>query len=248
MQWVPFINHSGGDAWRAVKTDRFVMAVTDPSPFAVELTPPSMPLVRGGELAIPVKLTRRPGFDEAIEFKCDFAPPGVVLPPAETIPAGQSEAMLRISATADAKLGTGPLFIMATDVRDHEGYLGTGHIRVSSQIIEVRLAEPFVTLACQPGSVRRGGRAKYAWTVQPKSPFEGLASVRLLGLPKGVTLIEPLPTITKDSKELAFDLQATDEALLGLVSGLECELTVHAGGQEIQQRTGKGTLRVDPKL
>ena len=248
VQWVPFINHSGGDAWRAVKTDRFVMAVTDPSPFSVELTPPAMPLVRGGELAIPVKLTRRPGFDGPIEFKCDFAPPGVVLPPAETIPAGQNEAMLRISATADAKLGTGPLFIMATDVRDHEGYLGTGHIRVSSQIINIRLAEPFVTLASQPGSVRRGGRAKYAWTVQPKSPFEGQATVNLLGLPKGVTLIEPLPTITKDSKELAFDLQATDEALLGLVSGLECELTVHAGGQEIQQRTGKGTLRVDPKL
>ena len=45
-----------------------------------------------------------------------------------------------------------------------------------------------------------------------------------------------------------FDLEATSEALLGLVSGLECELTVHVGGQEIQQRSGRGSLRVDPKL
>jgi hypothetical protein len=29
---------------------------------------------------------------------------------------------------------------------------------------------------------------------------------------------------------------------------LECEIIVHAAGQEIRQRTGKGQLRIDPKL
>ncbi len=248
VQWVPFINHSGGDAWRAVKTDRFVMAVTDPAPFAMELAAPKIPLVRGGELAIPIKVTRRPGFDGPVEFKCDFAPTGVVLPPAEVISAGQSEGTLRISASADAKLGTGPLFVMATNAQDDGSYLGTGHVRVSSQIIDMTIAEPFVTLAAEPASVRRGGSSQFAWKITPKSGFEGEATVKLLGLPKGVSVAEPFPVITKDSKEVSFEVKATDEALLGLVSGLECELTVQAGGQEIQQRTGRGSLRVDPQL
>jgi branched-subunit amino acid ABC-type transport system permease component len=50
------------------------------------------------------------------------------------------------------------------------------------------------------------------------------------------------------SKEIAFDIKATDEALLGSVRGMSCEVIVHAGGQEIRQRTGNGTLRIDPGL
>lgn len=247
MQWVPFINQNGGEAWRAVKTDRFIMAVTDSAPFAIELAPPSIPLVRGGELAIPVKLTRRAGFTAPVEFKCDFAPAGVKVPPAETIAGDGSEAVLRIFASDDATLGTGPLFIIATTLTERDAYLGTGETRVSSQVMQLTIAEPFVALACEPASVRRGGSAPYRWAVTPKSSFEGEAQVRLLGLPKGVSVVEPLPRITATSREVIFQLQATDEALLGPVSGLECELTIQAVGQEIRQRTGKGSLRIDPK-
>jgi hypothetical protein len=247
-QWVPFVNQNGGEAWRAVKTDRFIMAVTDAAPFAIELEPPSIPLVRGGELAIPVKLTRRAGFTAPIEFKCDFAPPGVKVPPAETIPGDRSNAVLHISAAEDAKLGTGPLFIIATSLTELDAYLGTGETRVSSQVMQLTVAEPFVALTCEPGSVRRGGSAPYRWEITPKSPFEGEAQVTLLGLPKGVSIREPLPRITAASKEVVFQLQATEEALLGAFGGIECELTIRASGQEIRQRTGKGNLRIDPKL
>jgi hypothetical protein len=72
--------------------------------------------------------------------------------------------------------------------------------------------------------------------------------VNLFGLPKGVSVREPLPRITAASKEVVFQLQATDEALLGPVTDLECEITIKAAGQEIRQRTGKGNLRIDPKL
>jgi len=36
--------------------------------------------------------------------------------------------------------------------------------------------------------------------------------------------------------------------LLGAVNGLECELLVKVADQEIRQRAGKGTLRIDPRL
>jgi hypothetical protein len=54
--------------------------------------------------------------------------------------------------------------------------------------------------------------------------------------------------LTKDSKQVSFLIEATDEALLGSVGGVTCEVAVQAGGQEIRQRTGNGRLRVDPKL
>ncbi len=249
QQNIPFLNHSGGDAWRTVRLDRYVLAVTDPPPFSIQIAAPKVALVRGGELGIPVKITRRAGFDEPVEFQCDWMPPGLGRPPAATIPAGETEALLRISAETGAPLGTWPIVVVASTMReDVDGYLGTGRVRVSSEIVNLTVAEPYVELASPPESVRRGERKKYVWSVNHKSPFEGEARVKLLGLPKGVSAVEPLPILTKDSKEIAFEIEATGEALLGRVSGLNCEVIVQAAGQEIRQRTGNGTLRIDPSV
>ncbi|MFN5915485.1 MAG: serine protease, partial [Planctomycetota bacterium] len=99
QQAVPFINHSGGDAWRILRVDRFAMAVTEPAPFSIELGQPTVSLVRGGELFITVNLVRKEGFDEPIEFQADFGPAGVNLPPKDVIEAGKSQAVLRIAAS-----------------------------------------------------------------------------------------------------------------------------------------------------
>lgn len=249
QQNIPFINHPGGDAWRTVRLDRFVLGVTDPAPFTIDVTPPSVPLVRGGELAVRVKITRHKGFAGPVQFRCDWRPPGLGIPPTETIPPDQTEAVLRLSAQSNAPLGVTPLVVVASTVReDFSDYVGTGHVRVSSEIVNLSVVEPFVQLASQPESIRRGERKQFVWTIRHQSPFEGEAQVNLLGLPKGVSVAKPLPVITKDSKQLAFNIVATDEALLGRISGLSCEVIVKTGGQEIRQRTGSGTLRIDPKL
>jgi len=247
QQNLPFINHSGGNAWRTVRLDRFVMAVAEPAPFSIDIVPPQIPIVRGGELAIPVKLTRQPGFNDPVDFNCDFTSKGVNPQPEATIPSGETEAVLKLSADANAALGKGPLVVVASFTAPKGDKGNAGQIRVSSEIVEITVAEPFVELASQPESLRRGEKKRFVWTIQHKSPFEGKATVKLLGLPKGVGVIEPLPVITRESKDLAFEIEATDEALLGAVGSLSCELTVLAAGQEIRQRTGKGTLRIDPR-
>lgn len=248
-QSLPFINHSGGDAWRTVLLDRYAMAVTDPAPFHIEVDMPSTSLVRGGELAIPVRVIRHDGFNESIEFQCDWVPPGIAVQPTTTIPGDQSEGLMRISGEANAPLGTFPFVITASTTReDLDAYLGTGRIRVSSEIYNLKITEPYVELTSVPESVRRGATKPFIWKVQHKNPFEGSATVKLLGLPKGVTLVEPLPVITASSTEIAFNIAATQEALMGRVSGLSCEVIVNAAGQEIRQRTGNGTLRIDPSL
>jgi hypothetical protein len=249
MQWLPFLNSSGGDAWRTVKTERYIMAVTDPAPFSIELQAPTVPLVRGGELAIPVKLTRRPGFDEPVDFVCDNAPVGVSYQPEETIASDRADAVLRVSAKSTAQIGTAPLSVVAfTRRHSATSHGGTGNLRVSAPIIPITVAEPYLDLRSDPVSVRRHGSVPYHWTVTMKTSFEGEAEVKLLGLPKGVTVREPFPRITANAREIVFQIEATDEALLGPVNNLECEVIVHAAGQEIRQRTGKGILRIDPKL
>jgi hypothetical protein len=232
-----------------VRLDRFVLAVTDPAPFSIEIEPPAVPIVRGGELSIPVRITRRPGFDEPVDFDCDFAPPGVNPQPQSTIAPGETSGLLKLSADANARLGAAPLYVTAIVSHGSAAQpLGAMQICTSSQIVDLTVAEPFVELASQPGSIRRGERKRFVWSVQHKSPFEGDASVRLLGLPKGLRVVEPLPVITKQSRDFAFEVEATDEALLGAVKDLSCEITVQVAGQEIHQRSGKGTLRIDPRL
>ena len=54
--------------------------------------------------------------------------------------------------------------------------------------------------------------------------------------------------LTRDSLKVSFEIEATNEALLGSVRGVSCEITVENAGQEIRQRTGNGTLRIDPRL
>jgi hypothetical protein len=248
QQAVPFVNDSGGDAGRILRVDRFALAVTEPAPITVDLVQPTIPVVRGGELAIAVKLSRRAGFDDPVEFQADFGPDGVGLPPKDVIPSGDTEAILRISADRNAPLGKGPLYVMATTVNEARHTSGFGRIRVASQFVEIEVGEPFVELVSEPASVRRGERATFAFAVTPKTPFEGEAEARLLGLPKGVRVAGDATKVTKNSKQIVFEIEATDEALLGPVSGLECELIVNAAGQEIRQRSGKGTLRIDPRL
>ncbi|MFT5131248.1 MAG: hypothetical protein ACI8W8_004884, partial [Rhodothermales bacterium] len=248
QQNVPFINHSGGDAWRAVHVDRYIIGVTDPAPFSLNIEPPKVALVRGGELAIPVRIFRQPGFEEPVEFSLGFVGGAVDSQPPTTIPAGESSGMLRLTARPNAPLGTIPLVVIGGTLHPTiDPYLGAGQIRVSSEIVNLTVSEPYVEFSAAPTSLRRGESGRFVWAVQHKSPFVGDARVKLLGLPKGVTVVPPAPLLAPDATEVAFTLAAATEALLGQVNGLTCEVTIPVTGQEITQRTGRGSLRIDPE-
>jgi len=244
--------------WRNIRVDRFAAAVSEPARFTVELEAPKQPLMRGSEMTIPVRIVRQPGCDEPLEMQCEFSPPGVGTSPAEIIPSGENTANLTLSAEASAKLGSSPLYVMVTTNEARGGQVdshvkgdsiqGSERVRVSSDVITIEVAEPFVSLSSEPQSVRRGNRTAYRWAVKQMRPFEGRASVRMLGLPVGLTAVGPEPTIDKNSTEVSVELEARDEALLGLVSDLGCKVMFSVGGEEIQLRTGSGKLRIDPRL
>lgn len=244
--------------WRNIRVDRFAAAVSEPAGFSVELEPPRQPLMRGSELTIPVRIIREPGCDEPLEIQCELAPPGVGVSPAEVIPAGATTASLTLSAEAGARLGSAPLYVMLTTTQPRGGRTdgsvsgdtsqGSERIRVSSPVVFIDVAEPFVTLSSEPQSVRRGERLAYRWTVKQVRPFTGTARVMMRGLPVGVTTVGPEPTIDSNSTEVLVELEATDDALLGLIGDLKCDLRFSADGEEISLRTGSGKLRIDPRL
>ena len=245
--YVPFINHSGGRAWHHVHLTKYALGITDEAPFSVELEQPSIPLSQSGELKLKVRIRRRKGFDEAIDIQPDWYPNGVSGGGATTIVAGQSEAEYSISASRSATPGTWKMTMNATTT-DGLFYSGVGRIRVSSDFIDLAVASPYVALRFQPSAVRRNQSAKVVCDVSHLKPFSKIAKATLLGLPKGVTLVAPLPTLKPDAKQLVFQVKASPTALLGQYRQVRCQLTFLEGGQLIRQLTDNGILRVDPAL
>lgn len=244
---VPFLNHSGGDSLHFAMVDRYVMGVVDNAPFSIEIEAPNAVLVRGGEIAIPVTLTRHGDFEGPVEFQARFADLGIDPQAPTTIPPGETEAVLRLSATSRAPLGKRPIAVSARSLVDEiPRSAGVGDRRNCSSIIELTVAEPYLELTSEPGSVRRGESTEYRWKVTQKTPFDGKARIQMLGLPKGVSLVGDLPEIDSTASEVVFQVKATGEALLGQATGLECEIVLTSGGQEITQRSGSGILRIDP--
>ncbi len=246
QQSFPFVNRSGGHAWHTVVVDQYAFAITDPAPYTVELVQPPIPLSQQSELAVQLKFTRQPGFNEALEFQCDWLPPGVEGEPTVTIPEGKNESLMHLTADANAKPGTWKLAVTASTTGGSY-YLGVGRIRTATNFIDLIIAEPYVVLKNHPAAVRRGATAQIEWDVEQKKPFTGEAEAILLGLPKGVTVTANLKLKLTDTK-LIFEIIATSEALMGQYKELTCELVFKASGQEIRQRSGKGILRVDPMM
>ncbi len=244
----PFLSHSGGRAWHPVTVDRYVLAVTERAPFTIEITPPRIPLIRNGSLDLDVRIQRHGGFTGPIDFQAEWLPGGVSGAPAITIPSDKTEAVYSLTASGGAPLGPTQLALIATtkDGIDSGYYTGVGRVRVSTPFFQFDVADPHIDLKSQPTAARRGQRGRVVWKVEHRRPFEGLARVELLGLPKGVRVVGQPPTLAANQAELAFDIEVAADTLLGPYRELACEVSLTENGQEIKQRLGRGVLRIDP--
>ena len=246
QQNVPFVNHSGGNAWKRVATERFFIGVTEPAPFSIELEEKEIHLIREATRKVPIKVTRHGDFAGPLLINVGFVDGAIVKSPEFVIPAGATSAEIELTATKSAPLDTLPLVITASNTNDiFDPYLGIGHIRVCSDIAKLKVTDPYLKLTAEPQSIRRNGSGELVWKVEQILPFEGEAKLEILGLPKGVTSVKS-PTVTSSDSEAVFHLDATDEALLGSNPGLQCEVTYLIGDSTIKQITGKASLRIDP--
>ena len=245
--YIPFINHSGGRSWHHAHLMQFALGVIDSSPFTVKLEQPSIPISQSGELKLKVSVRRQNGFQGAIDIQPDWYPNGVSGGGAVTIPPEKSEVEFSLSASPRATPGTWQMTMNATTTGG-DAYSGVGRVRVSSNVIELAVGSPYVALKFKPSAVRRGQVTEIHCEVKHLQPFKQPARARLVGIPKGVSLVGDQYLLGPDDKKIVFKLRASGEALLGRYAQMRCELTFQEAGQSIRQLTENGVLRVDPAV
>jgi hypothetical protein len=245
--YIPFINHSGGRSWNHVHLRDYAIGVVESSPFAIQVQPPGIPLSQSGELRLKVHIERHAGFEGAVEMKPDWFPAGVSSAGQLQIPAGETEGEFILSASLSAAPGTYRL-TMNGHTKEGDWESGVGVRRVSSEFFELKVTSPFVSVQFPSATIRRDQTAEIRCSIKQLQAFEGSAQARLLGLPKGVTLVGGPSQINSKSQFVVFRLKASNEALLGQYRELKCQFTYQAKGQSIRQVSRNGTLRVDPAV
>jgi hypothetical protein len=237
-------NRGGELPWHFVFLDKYALAVTEAAPFRVVLAAPPIPLMQGSELLLKARVEREKGFDGAIEIQTDWLPQGVSKEPTVTIPVAQSEATFKIQANDKAAAGTYRIVMNATTTGG-DAYSGIGRVRVSSEFVDLKIAEPYLSIELTRSSVERGKKGEITGTLKINRPFEGKARVKLQQLPRGVKMLDPAPEITAKDKQVVFRIEADADALTGLNKGITCEVTFTEAGQTVHSTTGSGILRVD---
>ena len=82
--------------------------------------------------------------------------------------------------------------------------------------------------------------------VENAKPFEGNATIQLIGLPNKVTTTPA--EFNKDTAELIFKVKAEADAAPGISKNLFCQVVVTESGEPIIHNIGSGQLRVDKPL
>ncbi len=221
-------------------TERLAAAVTQPAPFALEIVQPKVPLVQSGTMELQVRAHRQPGFQAPITLHMLYNPPGVSSPVSVTLPEGQSEARIPLTADGGATIRTWKIAVLG------EAVVGSGPVMVSSQLASLEVAEPFFRFQFPIVSVDQGQSGELVVKVDKKKDFAGKARVELLGMPHGVTA-EPQEFAT-DAGEVHFVLKTSADSPLGPHKSLVCRAVVMAEGEPITHLMGPGELRIQKPL
>jgi hypothetical protein len=215
-------------------------AITAEAPFKIDIVEPKVPLVRDGSMVLKVVATRNEGFTAPIALRMLYNPPGVGSSGDISIPEGQNEAVIPLTANGGAEVRTWKIAVIGRSNVGDEG------IMASSQLANLEVAEPFIKFAFNAGACEQGQETDLVVKVEQNKPFEGEAVVELLGTPFEVTS-EPLK-LTKEAGELAFHVKTTDKSPAGRHKTLLCRATIMANGEPIVHNLGTGELRIDTPL
>jgi hypothetical protein len=220
--------------------DRLAVAVTEESPFSIEVIEPKVPLVRGGSMNLRVIARRKPGFTAPIAISLPWNPPGVSSSGGVSIKEKADEASIPMNADGGAALQTWRIVVNGT------AGTSTGPVMVSSQLAKLSIAAPFLALTYQSASVEQGQETDLVVGVNKAVDFSGEAQVTLIGLPNKVTT--DTKKITKDTKELVFRVKTDKVSPAGNHQNLFCQVIVTQENEPIIHNLGSGQIRIDVPL
>jgi len=169
-----------------------------------------------------------------------YNPPGVSAPSSVTIPEGQNEAVMPLTADGGATLRRWKIAVLG------QAPGGEASVVVASQLADLEVAAPFFRFTFAPVAVDQGQAAEVSVKIDKDRDFEGPAKVELLGLPNEVSTSPK--EFTKDSTEIVFPLETTANSPVGLHKTLICRAVVTAEGEPIVHMLGGGELRIQKPL
>ncbi len=245
-QSIPMSASGNNDYYVFNTFEKLAIAVTEPSPFSIEVEEPKSALVQNGEISLKFKIVRAEGFDEPVSVAMEWKPNGVSTGTPITIRTEKPEGEYLLGAARNATAGSYQVTLSAVSGAQRPAYRdGANRTYVSTKAFKLLVAEPHIDAKFARASIERGKTANLTVKLNHLKPFEGKAKATLARLPRGVELVEPFREITAEDKEVTFTLKATDECLTGGYQGITLDLTVTEEGQAVRQLSGYGTLRID---
>ena len=219
--------------------ERAAVAVVNPAPFSIRIVEPKVPLVQNGSMELKVVAERKDGFNGPIAVRTLYDPPGISSNRSISIAADATEVTIPITASAGTAAREWKMVVEAeSDVN--------GPLLIASEFANLRVAAPYLTMTYPAAATEPGKPIDYPIAIENVTPFEGEATVTLIGLPPGVTTT-PL-TITKDSKQLVFPLAVAGDAKIGHHKQLFCSVVITEQGEPVTHTLVGGELRIDEPL
>ena len=236
---VEFVAGPNNTYYYATREDNLYVAVCEAAPFSIRIEEPRAPLVQYGALDLKIIVERRAGFNEPINVKMMWNPPGVGSLPDITIPKGSNSAIYSLNAKAETEPRKWKIAVLGS------APVKGGPVFVSSQLATLETAEPFVVGTVAPVIVSPGQEAKLICKLDQRKPFEGKARVRVLGLPEKITAADV--NITSTDKEVVIILKVDASVAPGSYRNFLCSADVMHNAHVIPHNLAAGAvIRVVP--
>jgi hypothetical protein len=221
-------------------TDRLAVAVAEEAPFKLTLVQPKVPLVQGGSMDLRIKVDRKPGFDAPIRLRMVFDPAGVTASTNSEIVEGKNEGVIPLNAADNAPTRQWKVCVLGS------ADAGEGRVWTSTQLGTLDVAAPMLAMTMNMATVERGKAGKVVVNVEDKTPFDGKAKVRLVGLPSNAKAEPEELEFTAKDKTVTFNVTTKDRTPVGTHRTLLCVATITKDGEPIVHNLARGgALRVD---
>ena len=236
---IELVQGPNNSSYYGTRVDRFLVAVTEAAPFKLRIEEPKVPLVQGGSMDLQIVAERDADFDEPINVKMVWKPPGVTSLPDVTIPKSSNGVTYVLNAKPDADLRDWKIAVHGSaKVKD-------GELFVSSQLARLSVGEPFLAATIERAACEAGKTTNILVKLEQKIPFEGKATIKMMGLSDKVSVAEK--QITKDDKEVIFEAKVDPNCSVGSQRNLFCTVAITKDGEVIPHNVGQGgVFRVVP--
>ena len=219
--------------------EKLCAAVTKEAPYHLRIVEPKAPLVQDGSMRLEVIAERVAGFDEPIEVKMVWNPPGVSSQSEATIAKGTTNVFYQLNANGGAEVRTWKIALLG------RATVEGGDVFVSTQPAQLEVASPFISGKIETLWLNPGKTNQLTVNIQQLKPFEGKAAIRLQGLPDKVTATAM--EITKTNQDVVFEVAADPQCPVGSHKNLFCSVDIEQNGQVIPHNLAAGAvIRVVP--